>query len=35
LSAARATNEQLRLLAGAESYVRAVTRGTFDVICSP
>ena len=35
LSAARATGEQLRLLAGAESYVRAVTRGTFDVICSP
>jgi superfamily II DNA or RNA helicase len=35
LSAARVTGEQLRLLAGAESYVRAVTRGTFDVICSP
>jgi hypothetical protein len=34
LSAARATNEHLRLLAGAESYVRAVTRGTFDVFCS-
>jgi hypothetical protein len=35
LSAARATGEQLRLLVGAESYVRAVSRGTFDVICSP
>lgn len=35
LSVAWATGEQLRLLAGAESYVRAVTRGTFDVICSP
>ena len=34
LSAAAATAEQLRLLAGAESYVRAVTRGTFDVMCS-
>ena len=35
LSGARGTGEQLRLLAGAESYVRAVTRGTFDVFCSP
>ena len=34
LSAALATDEQLRLLAGSENYVRAVTRGTFDVICS-
>jgi superfamily II DNA or RNA helicase len=34
LSAALATDEQLRLLAGAENYVRAVTRGTFDVFCS-
>ena len=34
LSAALATHEQLRLLAGAENYVRAVTRGTFDVVCS-
>ena len=34
LSAARATNEQLRLLAGSENYVRAVTRGTFEIVCS-
>jgi len=34
-SAAQVTGEQLRLLAGAESYVQAVTRGAFDVICSP
>jgi hypothetical protein len=33
--AGRATGKQLRLLVGAESHVRAVTRGTFDVICSP
>ncbi|MGW5746375.1 DEAD/DEAH box helicase [Amycolatopsis sp. NPDC003861] len=31
LSAARCTDEQLRLLAGAETYVRAVTKGTFEV----
>jgi superfamily II DNA or RNA helicase len=35
LSAAAATDEQLRLIAGTENYVRAVTRGTFDVRCSP
>lgn len=35
ISAAAVTDEQLRLLAGAESYVRAVTRGTFEVMCSP
>jgi len=35
LSAAAATDEQLRLIAGAENYVRAVTRGTFEVRCSP
>ena len=28
------TEEHLRLLAGAESYVRAVTRGSFEVFCS-
>lgn len=27
--------EQLRLIAGAANYVRAVTRGSFDVRCSP
>lgn len=31
VSAARCTDEQLRLLAGAETYVRAVTKGTFEV----
>lgn len=35
LSAAAATDEHLRLLAGAEAYVRAVTRGAFEVYCSP
>jgi hypothetical protein len=35
LSAARVTGEQLGLPADAESYVRAITCGTFDVICSP
>jgi hypothetical protein len=35
LSAAAGTDEHLRLLAGAEAYVRAVTRGTFEVYCSP
>ncbi|MFI7283438.1 DEAD/DEAH box helicase [Micromonospora chersina] len=34
LSAQACTDEQLRLLAGAESYVRAVTKGAFDVYCS-
>ncbi|WP_205775944.1 DEAD/DEAH box helicase [Micromonospora tulbaghiae] len=34
LSASASTEEQLRLLAGAESYVRAVTKGSFDVYCS-
>jgi len=34
ISAAVATDKQLRLLAGAENYVRAVTRGTFEVVCS-
>ena len=31
LSIAESTDEQLRLLAGAESYVRAVTKGSFEV----
>src|SRR3954447_25585907 len=35
LSATAATDEHLRLFAGAEAYVRAVTRGTFEVYCSP
>lgn len=35
LSIAAATDEHLRLLGGAESYVYAVTRGTFHVYCSP
>ncbi|GAA0739556.1 DEAD/DEAH box helicase family protein [Dactylosporangium roseum] len=35
LSKAGCTDEHLRLLAGAESYVHAVTRGTFEVFCSP
>lgn len=35
LSAAAATDEHVRLLAGADAYVRAVTRGTFEVYCSP
>lgn len=34
LSIAASTDEQMRLLAGAESYVRAVTKGTFNVYCS-
>ncbi|WP_432825455.1 DEAD/DEAH box helicase [Dactylosporangium sp. CA-092794] len=34
LSQAECTDEHLRLLAGAESYVHAVTRGTFEVFCS-
>ncbi|MFI2507381.1 DEAD/DEAH box helicase [Streptomyces sp. NPDC018972] len=34
LSAAACTEEQLRLLAGAETYVHALTRGTFVVYCS-
>ncbi|MEV0467235.1 DEAD/DEAH box helicase family protein [Nocardia tengchongensis] len=34
LSAAESSDEQLRLLAGAESYVRAVTKGSFLVYCS-
>lgn len=34
LSAQSSTNEQLRLLAGAESYVQAVTKGAFTVYCS-
>jgi hypothetical protein len=33
LSKAAATQEHLRLLAGAASYVRAVTNGTFEVNC--
>ena len=31
LSISESTDEQMRLLAGAESYVRAVTKGTFEV----
>lgn len=34
LSASAATDEHLRLLAGAESYVHAVTKGGFQVYCS-
>ncbi|HVV76270.1 MAG TPA: DEAD/DEAH box helicase family protein [Mycobacteriales bacterium] len=34
LSASAATDEQLRLIAGASSYVHAVTKGEFEVICS-
>lgn len=34
LSAARCSSEQQRLLAGAHSYVRALTKGTFTVYCS-
>lgn len=34
LSIAASTDEQMRLLAGAESYIRAVTKGTFCVYCS-
>jgi hypothetical protein len=34
LSAATATDEHLRLLAGADSYVHAVTKGSFRVYCS-
>ncbi|AXX31743.1 DEAD/DEAH box helicase family protein [Actinosynnema pretiosum subsp. pretiosum] len=34
LSAEKVGGEQLRLLAGAESYVRAVTHGSFLVYCS-
>jgi hypothetical protein len=33
LSKAACTNEHLRVLAGAASYVHAVTRGTFEVFC--
>lgn len=35
LSAALCTTEQLRLLAGAETYVRAVTKGSLRVLTSP
>lgn len=35
LSAAGSTAEQLRLIAGAHSYVHAVTHGSFTVYCSP
>ncbi|MEU3511310.1 DEAD/DEAH box helicase family protein [Streptomyces longwoodensis] len=35
LSAAACSSEQQRLLAGAHSYVRALTKGTFTVYCSP
>jgi hypothetical protein len=34
MSAAASTSEQLRLLAGAEAYVRAVTKGAFRVLTS-
>jgi hypothetical protein len=33
LSAQAATEEHLRLIAGAESCVRAVTRGSFEAVC--
>jgi len=35
LSAAGCTDEHLRLLAGARSYVHTVARSSFDVYCSP
>lgn len=35
MSFAAASSEQLRLLAGADSYVRTVTKGSFEVYCSP
>ncbi|MFF0458680.1 DEAD/DEAH box helicase [Nocardia africana] len=35
LSAAAAGDDHLRLIAGADSYLWAVTRGTFDFYCSP
>jgi hypothetical protein len=34
LSIAASTNEQLRLIAGAASYVQSVTKGAFEVCCS-
>jgi hypothetical protein len=34
LSASACTNEHLTLLAGAESYVHALTKGAFEVYCS-
>jgi hypothetical protein len=34
LSAQACTDEHFRLIAGAESYVRTVTRGSFDVYCA-
>jgi hypothetical protein len=34
LSIRLSTDEQMRLIAGAESYVRAVTKGAFAVYCS-
>lgn len=35
LSLSASTLEQLRVIAGADSYVRSVTKGSFDVYCSP
>jgi hypothetical protein len=35
LSIVASTNEQLRLIAGAASYVQSVTKGPFEVYCSP
>jgi hypothetical protein len=35
LSAAVCSSEQQHLLAGAHSYVKALTKGTFTVYCSP
>jgi len=34
LSIAAATDEQLRLISGAASYVQSVTKGGFQVYCS-
>lgn len=34
LSVSAATEEHLRLIAGAENYVRTATRGSFEVFCS-
>jgi hypothetical protein len=34
LSIAASTDEQLRLIAGASSYLQSVTKGTFEVYCS-
>ena len=35
LSIASCKEEHLRLIAGADSYVKAVTKGVLEVFCSP